>query len=154
MISIQWGTSDKDGITMHAKYFSVKKLKNKKFSERIALGEFEDDDRLEKLPGALDKTLTLTSASLYSAQKLASVTAESMAKLSILTVLGRITGGIGIVENLNKYYQTGNKEFLYKAAGQTIAIGAGILTGAEEIEMIYNLGMLGYDIYEMNENKK
>ena len=154
MISIQWGTSDDDGITMHAKCFSVKKLKNKKFSERIALGEFADDDRLEKLPGALDKTLTLTSASLYSAQKLASVTAESMAKLSILTVLGRITGGIGIVENLNKYYQTGNKEFLYKAAGQTIAIGAGILTGAEEIEMIYNLGMLGYDIYEMNENKK
>ena len=50
-----------------------------------------------------------------------------------------------------KYKETGEKEYLYKAIGQGSAMGIGFLTGTEEIELFYNLGMLGYDIYEMKQ---
>lgn len=88
-------------------------------------------------------------ANIYGAQKLAGVATKDMVEFSALTVLGRITGGIGIYENLQKYQETDEKEYLYKAIGQASAMGIDYLTGTEEIELFYNLGMLGYDIYEM-----
>ncbi len=94
----------------------------------IADGDYAKNNELfYKLNGAIDKTTTLLDANIYGAQKLAGVATKEMVEFSALTVLGRITGGIGIYENWLKYEETGEKEYLYKVIGQSTAMGLGIL---------------------------
>ena len=140
MISVQWGSIENNEPVINCKRFPVGILKKKKKSY---------ESTLFGVNSAIDKTTTLLDANIYGAQKLAGVATKDMVEFSALTVLGRITGGIGIYENLQKYQETDEKEYLYKAIGQAAAMGIGCFTGTEEIELFYNLGMLGYDIYEM-----
>ena len=94
--------------------------------------------------GAVDKTGTLTSGSIYGAQKVAGIAAKDMTKLTAMTVLGRVTGVTSAFDNARKFYNdpSGNWFNGVEAVGQVDFM----LFGGEEAELIYNLSTMTIDL--------
>ena len=108
-----------------------------------------------KINDVADKAGTLTSVNIYGAQKIAGVAAKDMAKLTTMTVIGRVTGVTCIVDNSMKFWENPGANWWngVEALGQATAITAGWATGVEEIELIYNATTLTIDLTIMGVNK-
>ena len=118
--------------------------------------ERESQTNIEfKVNNAIDNTVTLTSGSVYGAQKMAGIAARDMTRLTTLTVIGRVTGGLSIYYNSKLYFQNPKQNWWngVEAAGQFAAIVIGYATGIEEVELVYNLTTFTIDMGRMSMEK-
>jgi hypothetical protein len=101
-----------------------------------------------KINNAADKAGTLTGGTIYGAQKVADVTAKDMAKLTAMTIVGRVTGVTCVVDNSMKSWENPRANWWngVEALGQATAIIVGWVTGIEGIELIYNTTTLKLDL--------
>jgi RHS repeat-associated protein len=155
MISLQYGIEGPGWGGVAVYRFSVDKLGDKNFMKRIANGEYKNDD--VSIPffinGLFGTVSDLTEETFKAVRSLSGVN-KDLVKLSAFEVVGRITGGLQLADNIYNYTRTKDPIYMYKAVGQIAVAGLSYLIGVKEIEMAYNLVMLCSDINDISKKNK
>jgi hypothetical protein len=103
-----------------------------------------------------DQAMTLTDANLYGAQKLAniatgaSIEITSLAKISVIGTLAKVSGAATILSNsveAAEEWKKGNIGTAIWKGTEALATTAFLIFGGEEIELLWNLGTMAIDDY-------
>ena len=101
-----------------------------------------------KVNNAIANTITLTSGSVYGAQRLGGIAAREITEIGFLKIADRVTGVINSYYNINQFLQNPRANWWngVEGFGQLAAIVVGYATGYEEVELVYNATTLTIDM--------